>query len=204
MSSKQLILASTTSEQTKSSTWRDWLGVVASIGCAIHCAAMPLVISYLPALGLSFLADESFHKVMLSLCFGIAVYAFIPGFLRHRNWLPASFGAAGLLFVAFGAFAIADECCPPAPGKSSASSDSNAAESCCDATCQSELPSETAPEASKAPIHRLVATSDEYNPLSNLLSWVTPLGGLLLVGGHLLNRRYGCACECCSPLPTKQ
>ena len=33
------------------STWRDLVGIVASIGCAIHCAAMPFVISYLPALG---------------------------------------------------------------------------------------------------------------------------------------------------------
>ncbi len=203
MSSKPLTLATTTAEQTKSSTWRDWLGVCASIGCALHCAAMPLVISYLPALGLSFLADESFHKVMLSLCFAIAVYAFVPGFLKHRNWLPASFGAAGLIFVGFGAFAIADECCPPAPGKSSASSDCNAAQSCCDETCQSESLTDTAPEASKGPTDRLVAASDDYNPLSHLLPWVTPLGGLLLVGGHLLNRKYGCACDCCPPPPTK-
>lgn len=59
-------LTASTTKKTNSrmSTWGDWLGMIASIGCAIHCAAMPFVIAYLPALGLSFLADEAFHKWM--------------------------------------------------------------------------------------------------------------------------------------------
>ena len=52
------------SEKTGLTRWSDWLGVVAAIGCAIHCAAMPLIIAYLPALGLSFLADEGFHQAV--------------------------------------------------------------------------------------------------------------------------------------------
>jgi len=63
--------------------WGDWVGMVASIGCAIHCAAMPLVIAYLPALGLSFLADEAFHQWMALACFVIALTAFIPGLCKH-------------------------------------------------------------------------------------------------------------------------
>ena len=31
-------------------SWADRAGMIASIGCAIHCAAMPLVLAYLPAL----------------------------------------------------------------------------------------------------------------------------------------------------------
>ena len=42
-------------------TLADWTGMVASIGCAIHCAAMPHVLAYLPALGLTWLADEGFY-----------------------------------------------------------------------------------------------------------------------------------------------
>ena len=49
--------------------WTDGLGMLASIGCAIHCAAMPFVIAYLPALGQSFLAGESFHQAMAISCF---------------------------------------------------------------------------------------------------------------------------------------
>ena len=54
---------------SSTSTWKDWLGIVASVGCAIHCAAMPFVFAYLPALGLSFLADEAFHKWMALFAF---------------------------------------------------------------------------------------------------------------------------------------
>ena len=49
-------------KKTGLTRWSDWLGVIAAIGCAIHCAAMPLIIAYLPALGLSFLADEEIGR----------------------------------------------------------------------------------------------------------------------------------------------
>ncbi|MEZ6100979.1 MAG: MerC domain-containing protein [Pirellulaceae bacterium] len=76
-----------------SSTWADRAGMVASIGCAIHCAAMPLVLAYLPALGLTWLSDEGFHKWMAAICFGLAAAAFVPGWRKHRSFLPAIWGA---------------------------------------------------------------------------------------------------------------
>ena len=76
------------------SGWRDMLGVVASIACAIHCAAMPFVIGFLPAMGLGFLADEAFHKWMAGACFLIGLAAFIPGWKRHGQLLPAGIAAA--------------------------------------------------------------------------------------------------------------
>ena len=39
-------------EITPSQAYRDWLGVSASVLCAIHCAAMPFVVGFLPLLGL--------------------------------------------------------------------------------------------------------------------------------------------------------
>ena len=38
-----------------SQAYRDGLGVAASVLCAIHCAAMPFVVGFLPLLGLGFL-----------------------------------------------------------------------------------------------------------------------------------------------------
>jgi hypothetical protein len=72
--------------------WSDWAGMVASIGCAIHCAAMPFAIAYLPALGLSFLADQAFHKWMVAGCFAIALAAFIPGVRKHGRLTPKYVG----------------------------------------------------------------------------------------------------------------
>ena len=59
--------------------WSDWAGMVASVGCAIHCAAMPFVIAYLPTLGLSFLADEAFHQWMAVGCLTLAFDCVHPG-----------------------------------------------------------------------------------------------------------------------------
>ncbi|MEM1304764.1 MAG: MerC domain-containing protein, partial [Planctomycetota bacterium] len=108
----------------------DWAGVVASVGCAVHCAAMPFVIAYLPALGLSFLADEAFHKWMAAGCFVIALIAFIPGLRQHRRMTPVMIAGVGLLMISVAAFGFAGECCPaceraqsagddPAPGSTS-------------------------------------------------------------------------------------
>lgn len=94
------------------SGWRDLLGVTASIACAIHCAAMPFIIGFLPAMGLSFLADEAFHKWMAGACFLIGLAAFVPGWRRHGRLLPAGIAACGLTIITFAAFGLSGECCP--------------------------------------------------------------------------------------------
>ncbi len=184
---------------SSNSNWRDSVGIIASIGCAIHCAAMPFVIAYLPAMGLSFLADEGFHKWMVLVCFLIAIAAFIPGIRQHRNWLPVSIGALGLGFISYAAFGLAGECCPSCaaatdPTATPAASQSVDAEAgcleCedCDA-CQENSTQLTAGPAS--------VSGDDKDLLSKLAPWITPFGGMLLVTAHLLNRRCGYLCECC-------
>ena len=73
-------------------TWADWTGLVASIACGIHCAAMPLLLSYLPSFGLNWLAHEGFHQWMTMLCFIFAASAFIPGWRKHKSLVPALSG----------------------------------------------------------------------------------------------------------------
>ena len=100
--------------QPAGSSWTNWsdtAGMVASIGCAIHCAAMPFVIAYLPALGLSFLADEAFHKWMALGCFLIALMAFVPGLRTHGRLTPVLIGSVGLVMISVAAFGFAGECC---------------------------------------------------------------------------------------------
>lgn len=178
------------------SAWRDWLGMVASIGCAIHCAAMPFVIAYLPALGLSFLADESFHKWMALVCFLIAIVAFIPGVRKHGNWIPISIGAFGLVIITFAAFGLAGECCSSCQStQSAAAAQATTVETGCDqcdqCACHTNL------ENSESAIAVAPEASQEKDLLATLAPWITPFGGLLLVSAHLLNRRYGCLCGCC-------
>lgn len=287
------------------SSWRDMLGVTASIACAIHCAAMPFVISFLPAIGLSFLAEEAFHKWMAGACFLIGLAAFIPGWKRHKRLLPAGIAAAGLSIVTLAAFGLSGECCPtceasassgalaadpdsaacPDPGCNQCAADavsattatdednsdccqkggtqddattavaaltaSNETPDCCKAAgcvdqaepsamiaaadtpacCEQQCAHCEAAEAAEAgeageaaaatvpASHAVTGCSDEQcvhcaangsvsgaalQPavteagfFATYAAWWTPLGGLLMVVGHLFNKRLLCRCACC-------
>ena len=196
--------------------WSDWMGVVASVACAIHCAAMPFIAVFLPVLGLSFLMDDAFHKVMVVVCSTLAIAAFIPGFRRHRQWLPICIGAIGLSLISTAAFALEDNCCAScalaASGGveiSNVASDVEievasefsiesvatgarieAAEVCTEACCNSEAAASTQSNSTAGPIE-----SESF--LGMLTPWITSLGGLLLVAAHLTNRQFSCRCGCC-------
>ncbi len=215
--------ASDASEQSTGSVfsgWSDSVGMVASIGCAIHCAAMPFVISYLPALGLSFLADEAFHKWMALGCFAIALTAFVPGLRKHGRLTPVIIGSVGLVMISIAAFGFAGECCAACEsnaaqaGLSSVAGGgsvgvSESAEVCTDACCAlcdegATADDTTAGEAmlgdSTGPASASLfsaGTSRLGEWLARVAPWLTPVGGIILVAAHLLNRRYGCLCGCC-------
>ena len=200
----------TSSSEAVRTGWSDWLGMVASIACAIHCAVMPFVIASLPALGLSFLADEAFHKWMALICFGIALAAFIPGWRKHRRLLPAAIGMIGLTLISGAAFGLAGECCPSCaevaanvqPADAS-TVDPICTEECCElcaAEAASEMDASDEPDSGTAQ-HASLSPLSAISFLSPIAPWLTPIGGLILVAAHLLNRRFGCLCGCCESNP---
>jgi len=194
--------------------WSDWAGMVASIGCAIHCAAMPFVIAYLPALGLSFLADEAFHKWMAASCIAIALAAFVPGIQKHGRLTPVIVGSVGLVMISTAAFGFVGDCCAACEvdaasvglafsgGPEDGSSDS-ASESCADECCPhcasggSDTDSEAESLVSLAGESPLATSSASSQLTARIAPWLTPIGGIILVSAHLLNRRFGCLCGCC-------
>ena len=174
--------------------WTDGLGMLASIGCAIHCAAMPFVIAYLPALGQSFLAGESFHQAMAISCFIIALSAFLPGLRKHGSFKPLMIGGVGVSMLSVAAFGLAGECCPSceeAPQPNLAVSE----EACCpDCESPSEVECvEPTPAASDSKTAGLFGA---------FLPWITPLGGITLVFAHIANHRLGCINGCCPDTKT--
>ncbi len=65
---------------------KDWLGVACSVGCAIHCAAMPVLLSILPSLtAVRWMADPLFHQVVAVLCAAIVALAILPAWRKHRS-----------------------------------------------------------------------------------------------------------------------
>lgn len=77
--------------------WAQWL----SIGCAIHCMAMPLLVAVLPIIGMGFLLDERVETVVVLASLGLGAVSLYWGFRSHRNVsVLAVLGAAGVLILA--------------------------------------------------------------------------------------------------------
>ncbi len=90
----------------------DWFGVLCSFGCAIHCAAMPLLIATLPSLtSIQWLADPLFHQVVAVLCGVLVVRAILPGFQVHRDQRVVALAGIGMALLFVAAFVLPDACC---------------------------------------------------------------------------------------------
>lgn len=165
--------------------------MLASVACAIHCAAMPMVIGYLPVLGLQWLANESFHQVMAVVCFAFGLSAFVPGWRKHGSLVPTGVGLAGFVLLAVAAFGLEGSCCPTC----TSFGETHALEAACgDEACPSCIQAEPPQTSSQEPTAQFPAW---------IVSLVTPLGGCLLVAGHLVNHRKSCDCQhghCCLEL----
>ena len=172
-------------------TWADWTGLAASIACGIHCAAMPLLLTYLPSFGLSWLAHEGFHQWMTLLCFIFAASAFIPGWRKHKSLVPAFSGLVGITLLSLSAFVFGDECCAAATG-SQLVQNGACTDACTDAACTDAACSE-----GKTGQATGIRKSFQFASFTN---WLSPLGGLFLVIGHIANHRKNCTCSgghCC-------
>ncbi|MEP7043052.1 MAG: MerC domain-containing protein [Dokdonella sp.] len=80
----------------------DRFGATASFLCAVHCAALPLVIAVLPALGLGFLADHRFERTFVAFASVLALTTLITGYRRHQRFRAFWFLAPGLLLLLAG------------------------------------------------------------------------------------------------------
>ena len=63
----------------------DNFGACLSFACAVHCMAVPLLITVLPLIGLGFILAESTELVMVVAAGGLAVGSLTWGFRNHRK-----------------------------------------------------------------------------------------------------------------------
>jgi hypothetical protein len=71
-----------------------------SIGCAIHCAVLPIAMSLLTATGLSWIAGERFEWAILGSTFILGSWRLVKSFITHRNPQSLFMFGMGLLFFA--------------------------------------------------------------------------------------------------------
>ncbi len=95
----------------------DWLGVLCSFGCAVHCAAMPVVVAMLPSLtSLQWLNDPLFHQIVAVLCGVLVARAIVPGYRAHRDGRVVTLAGLGLGLLFTAAFILPDTCCSDLAG----------------------------------------------------------------------------------------
>ncbi|MGY4385782.1 energy-coupling factor transporter transmembrane protein EcfT [Pedobacter sp. UYP24] len=84
----------------------DKLGMSASIACAIHCAAVPVFITFLPLWGLGFLANPTVELLMILLSICLASIALSKSFRAHRKIQPIIVLLIGFACIILGHFLI--------------------------------------------------------------------------------------------------
>jgi 4-hydroxybenzoate polyprenyltransferase len=73
-------------DTTAASGFWDKTGAALSWACAVHCLAMPFLISLLPAAGFAFFAHEGIEYLFIGSSVLVASISLLPGFFRfHRN-----------------------------------------------------------------------------------------------------------------------
>lgn len=64
----------------------DNTGVCLSLACAIHCLAMPFLITIFPLIGLGFVVTEPAELVIVGGAVLLALFSLVWGVNHHRSW----------------------------------------------------------------------------------------------------------------------
>jgi hypothetical protein len=82
----------------------DAVGATAAFVCALHCAALPVLLATLPLAGLEVLASHALERVfvVVALLFGLAVIG--SGYCTHRTKVVAACYVAAAVLMVNGAF----------------------------------------------------------------------------------------------------
>jgi hypothetical protein len=86
----------------------DCVGAWLSVGCAVHCMALPLLFGILPVFGLRFLLADLSETLFLLTSTGLAVVSLCWGFRMHRKCRANFLLAAGALMMIAGRSLVDD------------------------------------------------------------------------------------------------
>lgn len=83
----------------------DLVGASLSTLCLLHCLALPILVSALPALVRLHAQDSSFHLCFALLVVPVGLFALWPGYREHRVGWVLWLGSAGLICISLAALA---------------------------------------------------------------------------------------------------
>jgi hypothetical protein len=85
----------------------DKIGICVSLLCAIHCALLPLLITLLPLMGLSFLANNYFEMAIIATSLFIGYTSLRGSYRKHYNRGPLIIITEGFLVIFIGKIMVA-------------------------------------------------------------------------------------------------
>lgn len=154
----------------------DRTGVIASVGCAVHCMVAPLVLIAAPTLG-GIWVHPLVHLAIAALVLPVAALALLRGSRRHgRDWILWA-GGSGMALVLLGALwpmGFASEAHASHTGDHALTSGTN-----CNGCCPS------------LSIDAVTGAWSWHVPAASV---ITLLGGIALVAAHIGNLRCSARC----------
>lgn len=197
--------------------WKDSVGIAASVLCAIHCAATPVLLAVLPNLSLTgWMASPWFHQAAAFVCVALVATSIWPAYKKHKDGRVLGFSSAGLALIFGSAFIFPADCCSSgtcgghAVASASAESDGCGDDCAFCAARESKEIAQSGTDVAKEPTdgpETFVAGVSFAGFWNGLLHWITPIGGGLLVIAHYLNMRrtFGrcsgrCGCTVSGPV----
>jgi hypothetical protein len=91
-----------TSREYRAPDVLDRVGATASLLCAIHCAALPLVVTLLPLVGLQFLAEEWVEWLLVGAAAAVGITSLCFGYREHRSRRALGVLGVGLTLIFLG------------------------------------------------------------------------------------------------------
>ena len=78
----------------------DIMGIATSVGCAIHCALLPVIVGSLPVFGINIIHNSFFEWGMIVVAFIVGSYSLFHGYIKHHRALtPIFIFFAGIVFL---------------------------------------------------------------------------------------------------------
>ena len=180
------IIESGTHCQTTSQA--DWFGILCSLLCAVHCSAVPVLVSLLPEFaGTHVPGQPIFQQIAAVVCTVLVVFAIVPGYRTNRSRTMALLAVTGLISILSAAFILPNACCSPLCGSDKM-------------ICGLQSPVEVT--SAWITTERLQDTLGVKNTqrMQQARPWMSPCGGMLLIFAHGLNLRarirgHQCGCR---------